>query len=250
MAEQRADDLAAGDHLSSLAALHSLWFSPSVDHRIREMFYGHSLRLMVLGVRLARRCRVAEAPVELAALAHDLGMTGIYSGILLKPDRLDVLEQGFIRSHVHSGAWICRDLLGEPAAGKIVLRHHERWDGEGYPDGLPAEEIPVGSRLLAVPDVFDTLSFEQWPYQEKIYTMDRALEEVRTCAGTQFDPQIVDELVLMLTEDPELRDPDRLDVLGEERMEEALDAADEDSARPGSDPDAEDQPQTAGGGTA
>lgn len=250
MDEPDGQDRTAGDQLQGLAGLHSLWFSPSVDHRVREMFYGHSLRVMALAVRLARRCRVKEEPLELAAVAHDLGMTGIYSGILLKPDRLDPLEQGFIRAHVHSGSWICRDLLGAAVSAEIVLRHHERWDGKGYPDGLPAEQVPAGSRLLAIPDVFDTLAFEQRPYQEKIYTSDEALQEVRACAGTQFDPELVDEFALLLTEEPELADPDRLDALGEERMEEALESAGGVDLRPGTDPDGADSPQAAGGGTA
>lgn len=234
---------------SALAAVRSLWYSPSVDHRVRDMFWPHSVRVMVLARELAERCGVAVPPVELAALAHDLGMTGIYSGILLKPDVLDALEHGFIRAHVHSGAWICRDLLDRPAAGEIVLRHHERWDGAGYPDGLPAEEIPIGARLLAVPDVFDTLAFEQRPYHDRIYTVEEALGEVQSCADGQFDPEMVDEFALLLAEEPELRNPDRLEAAGEERMEAALEAADGEASRPGSSSEGDGEPKSAGGGT-
>lgn len=235
---------------SLLAAVRSLWFSPSVDHRVRDMFYPHSLRVMVLARRLARRCGIRVEPVEVAALAHDLGMTGIYSGILLKPDTLDALERGFIRAHVHSGAWVCREMLDEPVAAEIVLRHHERWDGEGYPGGLPAEEIPSGARLLSVPDVFDTLAFEQRPYQDRIFTAEKALGELQGCAGQQFDPEMVDEFALLTAEVPELRDPDRLEAEGEERMEEALETADGEAARPGPDPGSPAGPRSAGGGTA
>lgn len=249
--DDRPASSAAGEApASALAAVRSLWYSPSVDHRIRDMFWPHSVRVMVLARRLAERCGVAVPPVELAALAHDLGMTGIYSGILLKPDVLDALERGFIRAHVHSGAWICRDLLDRPAAGEIVLLHHERWDGAGYPDGLPAEEIPIGARLLAVPDVFDTLAFEQRPYQDQIYTVEGALGEVQGCAGGQFDPEMVDEFALLLAEDAELRSPDRLEAAGEARIAAALEAADEDAPRPGSSSGGAAGPKSAGGGTA
>ncbi len=238
------------DLAASLAAARSLWFSPSVDHRVREMFYGHSLRVMVLARLLAQRCGIPTGPLELAAVAHDLGMTGIYSGILLKPDTLDVLERGFIRAHVHSGAWICRELMDEPEAADIVLRHHERWDGDGYPGGLAADEIPAGARLLSVPDVFDTLAFEQRPYQDRVYTVEGALGELQGCADGQFDPEMVDELALLLAEVPDLRDPERLEAAGRTRMEAAVETAGDDVPRPGSDPDAAPEPRSAGGGTA
>ena len=249
--EERPDPTPAeGAADSALAAVRSLWYSPSVDHRIREMFWPHSLRVTVLVRRLAERCGVAVSTMELAALAHDLGMTGIYSGILLKPDVLDALERGFIRAHVHSGAWICRDLLDEPAAAEIVLHHHERWDGAGYPHGLPADETPLGARLLAVPDVFDTLAFEQRPYQDRIFTVDAALGELQGCAGSQFDPEMVDEFVLLMTEEPDLHEPEGLVTVGDELLEAALEAADEEASRPGSFPDPGADPKSAGGGTA
>ena len=195
----------------SPASVTSLWFTPSVDPRVREMFLPHTLRVLTLATHLADRCRAYSPSLELAVLAHDLGMTGIYSGILLKPDRLEPLEAGLVRAHVHTGAWICREMVGDPRAADIVLHHHERWDGTGYPFGLVGEEIPLGARVLTVPDVFDTLTFEQRPYQEHVFGVEEALEEVVDAAGSQFDPDAVDEFVGMLEEEPELTDPDRLE---------------------------------------
>lgn len=189
----------------------SLWFTPGVDPRIRQMFLPHTLRVLTLVTYLADRCQAYGSSLELGVLAHDLGMAGVSPGILLKPDRLELLEAGLLRAHVHSGAWICRELVGDPEAAEVVLHHHERWDGSGYPAGLAGEEIPVGARVLAVPDVFDTLTFEQRPYQERLFSLEEALEEVEAAAGSLFEPRVVEAFLRMVEEEPGLTDPERLE---------------------------------------
>lgn len=201
----------SGGRVPSPTTVTSLWFTPSVDPRVREMFLPHTLRVLTLATHLADRCQAYTPSLELAVLAHDLGMTGIYSGILLKPDRLEPLEAGLVRAHVHTGAWICRELVGDQDAADMVLHHHERWDGTGYPFGLVGEEIPVGARVLTVPDVFDTLTFEQRPYQERLFSLEAAREELERAAGTQFEPRVSEEFLRMLEEEPDLSDPERLE---------------------------------------
>ena len=92
-----------------------------------------------------------------------------------------------------------------------VLHHHERWDGTGYPFGLVGEDIPLGARVLSVCDVFDTITFEQRPYHDHVLGRKEALEEILQSAGSQFDPEVVDEFVLMLEEEPDLSDPEYLE---------------------------------------
>lgn len=212
-ADPSADAPAAGsgEPVASPTSVTSLWFSPGVDPRIRRMFLPHTLRVLTLVIPLADRCQAYGSSLELAVLAHDLGMTGVSPGILLKPDRLDPLEAGLLRAHVHTGAWICRELVGDREAADVVLHHHERWDGSGYPSGLDGEKIPIGARVLAVPDIFDTLTFEQRPYQQRLFSLEEALDEVEAGAGSLFEPRVVEAFLRMLEEEPDLTDPERLE---------------------------------------
>lgn len=209
-------------HLSSLdiTSPRDLWFVPSVDPRVRDLFYPHSLRVMVLAGRLARRLDVDEEAAEMAAVAHDIGNAGIYSGILLKPGSLDPVEWTFVQAHCHVGSWVCRYLLDAPEAARYVRDHHERWDGTGYPNGLEGEEISLGGRVLSVADVFDTLAFESRPYQRKMWRVAEALEELERSAGSQFDPAVVEEFVVLMSDDERLASPSRLEESGRARLEE------------------------------
>lgn len=196
--------------VSTVASVSDLWQRPNVDPRVRELFYPHSLRVMALASRLGKRLEIDPDPLEVAGIAHDIGKAGLYSGILLKPDSLTPLEWAFVQSHCHAGNWVCREVLERPKAGEYVRDHHERWDGQGYPRGLEEDEISVGGRLLAVADVFDTLAFESRPYQDDSWTVEEALEELRACAGTQFDPDAVEEFTVMLDDEPWMRSEKKL----------------------------------------
>jgi diguanylate cyclase (GGDEF)-like protein len=124
-----------------------------------------------------------------AAELHDVGKIAIPDAILAKSGPLDETEWGFMRRHTIIGE---RILLAAPAlrsVARLVRSSHERWDGAGYPDGLCGEEIPLGARVVAACDAFDAMTTNR-PYRHRIGE-PAALEELRRCAGTQFDPRVV-----------------------------------------------------------
>jgi two-component system, cell cycle response regulator len=128
--------------------------------------------------------------VARAAELHDVGKIAVPDAILDKPGPLDPVEWSFMRRHPLIGE---RILLAAPAlrpVARLVRSSHERWDGGGYPDGLRGDEIPLGARVVAVCDAFDAMTTER-PYREPI-PESQALAELRRCAGTQFDPMVVD----------------------------------------------------------
>ena len=128
--------------------------------------------------------------VARAAELHDVGKIAVPDAILDKPSALDPVEWSFMRRHPLIGE---RILLAAPAlrpVARLVRSSHERWDGAGYPDGLTGDEIPLGARVVAVCDAFDAMTTDR-PYRDSI-TEDDAIAELRRCAGTQFDPVVVD----------------------------------------------------------
>jgi two-component system cell cycle response regulator len=128
--------------------------------------------------------------VARAAELHDVGKIAVPDAILDKPGPLDPVEWSFMRRHPLIGE---RILLAAPAlrpVARLVRSSHERWDGGGYPDGLSGNEIPLGARVVAVCHAFDAMTTER-PYQQAIAD-DEAVAELRRCAGTQFDPMVVE----------------------------------------------------------
>jgi HD-GYP domain-containing protein (c-di-GMP phosphodiesterase class II) len=142
----------------------------------------------------------ATRSVNRAALLHDIGKIGIPYHILNKRDALTTDEFRILKSHPEVGARILQpfDFLGDLVP--IVLHHHERWDGKGYPAGLAGEAIPLGARILAVADTWHSLVSNR-PYRTG---MDPALaiDELRRCAGAQFDPDIVEVLAALVAPAP------------------------------------------------
>jgi HD-GYP domain-containing protein (c-di-GMP phosphodiesterase class II) len=142
--------------------------------------------------QVARRAGVpGEDLVQLrhAASLHDIGKVAIPDAIIAKPGPLDDEEWAFIRRHTEIGE---RILAAAPAlrpAATLVRASHEAWDGSGYPDRLAGEDIPLGARIIAVCDAFDAMISDR-PYA-KARTTKEALAELRRCAGSQFDPEIV-----------------------------------------------------------
>jgi diguanylate cyclase (GGDEF)-like protein len=131
-----------------------------------------------------------------AAELHDVGKIAIPDVILAKSAPLDETEWGFMRRHTIIGE---RILMAAPAlrsVARLVRSSHERWDGVGYPDGLRGEEIPLGARVVAVCDAFDAMTTNR-PYRVRI-GQPAALAELRACAGTQFDPRVVDAFSCVL----------------------------------------------------
>jgi len=123
-------------------------------------------------------------------LLHDVGKIGVPGAILSKPGPLDPDEWEAMRAHPLLGVQIvsCLRFLGD--AVDVIRSHHERWDGRGYPFGLRAGAIPVGARIFSVCDAFDAMTSDR-PYRRAL-PLEHAIEEVRTGAGSQFDPAMVE----------------------------------------------------------
>ena len=165
-------------------------FSAALEARDPSL-KGHSRRVTGFAEALARL--LGWRPAELEALRlggslHDVGKVAVDAGILRKPGRLTPAELAHIRMHPVAGARLIGGIVDLLPALPYVLHHHERWDGAGYPDGMAAGKIPVGARLLGVADAFDAMTSHR-PYRRAL-TVERALAEVRRCAGTQFDPEL------------------------------------------------------------
>jgi len=160
--------------------------------------YGHSARVSKLAWQIAERIGLPEEEQETirrAGLLHDVGKIGIPESILGKQGRLTEEEWAYIRSHPHIGESIIRQMGSERLAEvqQIVRHHHEHLDGGGYPDGLAGQAVPLGARILAVADAYDGMTSNR-PYR-KPFSSGAAIEELRRCAGSQFDRRAVEAIV-------------------------------------------------------
>lgn len=149
---------------------------------------------------LAGRCakRLSLSPTDIrdvrrAAELHDIGKVAVPSSIITKRGRLTPDERDFIRTHSVVGERILSAAPSLQSVAALVRASHERWDGAGYPDRLAGERIPIGARIIAVSDAFSAMTRDR-PYQEA-RPVDDALDELRRCAGTQFDPAVVEAFI-------------------------------------------------------
>jgi len=152
---------------------------------------GHSQRVAELSRELARRIGLSEEQCErvyLSGLLHDVGKIGVPEAVLTKPGRLTAEEFDAIKKHPAIGAQILGNIKQLQDIIPGVLYHHERWDGKGYPHGMGGEEIPLIGRIICVADSFDAMSSTR-TYRAAL-TIDTVLEEIRRCAGAQFDPAL------------------------------------------------------------
>ena len=160
---------------------------------------GHSSRVAHCvrdtAVQMALRDDEIEDTV-LAASLHDIGKIGVPDCVLLKPDGLTDVEFESIRKHPEWGWMALRNVDGFLYASLLVLHHHERFDGTGYPAGLKDSDIPVGSRIIAVADTFDALTTDR-PHRAA-RTPFEAVQELLRCAGSQFDPRVVNSFCASL----------------------------------------------------
>lgn len=159
------------------------------DHYTR----GHSQRVMkytLMGGLSLSLPRDELEILEYAGILHDIGKIGIADGILSKPGPLDEHEWEIIRQHPRIGSNILKDIPFLEKARILVLHHHERYDGGGYPDGIKGEDIPIGARLLAIADAFDTMTTGR-SYRAAL-SVDYAIRELTRCSGTQFCPFAVE----------------------------------------------------------
>jgi len=162
----------------------------------RDAYTGaHAARVAAYGLALARRVDpnlAANPQVEFGFLLHDVGKVAIPDGILHKADRLGDEERVLMDRHPIIGYEIVRNIGSLAEAAQIVLHHHERWDGSGYPDRLAGEAIPLADRVFAVVDTLDAITTDR-PYRPGS-SLAGARAEIRGMAGTQFDPAVVNAL--------------------------------------------------------
>jgi putative nucleotidyltransferase with HDIG domain len=154
---------------------------------------GHSRRVCRYSLEIARAIGWSEKQLEnlaRGAYLHDIGKLGIPDRILLKPGVLTVEERKLMQGHVQIGFDVIKgiDFLSE--ASEIVLMHHERYDGGGYPRGLGGTEILLGARIFAIADTLDAITSDR-PYR-RASAFESAREIIRQCSGSQFDPLVVD----------------------------------------------------------
>lgn len=153
---------------------------------------GHSRRVAALSKAIGRSMGLADQQMmalELSAHLHDLGMLAVPESVLQKPGPLDEHDYETIRKHPRIGREMIEGIPFLEKAIPNVLHHHERFDGTGYPDGLSGTRIPLASRILAVVDAFEAIMGGK-PHRDPA-SIERAIEEIRRGAGTQFDPKVV-----------------------------------------------------------
>jgi HD-GYP domain-containing protein (c-di-GMP phosphodiesterase class II) len=164
-----------------------------------------SSSLAELAVRVGRKLGLAEdlvRDIEIAAMLRDVGKIAVPTALLRKGEPLLAEETRTLRRHAELGWALLHTVPGFERVALLVLHHHERIDGAGYPSGLRGREIPVGARLIAVLDAFDAMTRDR-PHRRAM-SVDQALAELSAHRGSQFDHEIVDRFLEVVREDPDL----------------------------------------------
>jgi putative nucleotidyltransferase with HDIG domain len=165
----------------------------ALDTRDEET-QGHSLRVVKFTLKLAELMGISDPEqlkvIEYGALLHDIGKIGIPDAILRKPGKLTDEEWDVMKTHPSMGYKILHKIEFLEEASQIVLHHHEKWNGTGYPKRLSGTDIPLGSRIYAVADTVDAMTSDR-PYR-KALSFEIAAEELRKHSGEQFDKDVVD----------------------------------------------------------
>ncbi|MCJ7663994.1 MAG: PAS domain S-box protein, partial [Desulfobacterales bacterium] len=159
---------------------------------------GHQRWATRLACAIAREMGLSEEQIEgirMAGLIHDIGKINIPAEILSKPGQLSDIQYNMVKIHAQVGCDILREIKFPWPVAKIVLQHHERWDGSGYPEGLSGEEIILEARILAVADTVEAMSSHR-PYRVA-HGVERALEEISQNRGTLYDPAVVDACLML-----------------------------------------------------
>jgi diguanylate cyclase (GGDEF)-like protein/PAS domain S-box-containing protein len=160
---------------------------------------GHSKRLTHLAVIISDKMNLSDDErrnLILLAKVHDLGKVGTPDKILFKPRKLSEEEYEKMKEHVKIGSKIATRSKELFYIANLILHHHEFWDGKGYSDGLKGEEIPLECRIFSIMDAYDAMTSAR-PYRNKI-SKKEAVEELKKCSGTQFEPRLVDEFVKLI----------------------------------------------------
>jgi len=185
------------NHVEEMAALHLRTIEAlalaieAKDHTTHE----HLSRVRIYAMELGKELRLSHAELEAlraAALLHDIGKLAVPEHIISKPGKLTPEEFEKMKIHPVVGAEILKSVEFPYPVVPIVRSHHEKWDGSGYPDGLKAEEIPIGARILAAVDCLDALASDR--QYRRALPLDQAMAEVVKLSGKAFDPKVVEVL--------------------------------------------------------
>lgn len=194
MVEKRTEELRLAMQEISITYEKTLEaFVYALDTRDIETGF-HSQRVRLFTLELAKMVGISDKEglldIEWGALIHDIGKIGVPDSILRKPSKLTPEEWEIMKKHPIFGYNIIKGIKKLENAGKIVLFHHERYDGKGYPFGKKGKETPIEARIFAVADALDAMTSDR-PYR-KAFSYEYAYNEILKCSGTQFDPEIVE----------------------------------------------------------
>jgi putative nucleotidyltransferase with HDIG domain len=203
-----ASDLCSQDSPASFEPLPSIVMDTltslalAVDSK-DQFTQGHSQKVASYAVLIAEAAGL-EGPeleaVRLGAMLHDVGKVGILESILSKSGPLNPDEWEAMKRHVEYGAKLLEPLRGTEGVREMVVHHHEFFDGSGYPQGLSGEHIPLGARIIAIADAYDTITSERT--YKKARGPQEAFQELDRCGGAQFDPELVRLFIARLREMP------------------------------------------------
>lgn len=196
-----------------LQLLEHNWYVPQKNHTTGVFYtltlalktkdpqlYRHSYQVQYFASRLSDALGLTESEkiaIELGALFHDIGKLAIQDAILQKPSRLTSREFAQVQQHPQHGAFILSQVGLLDRLIPVAYYHHERWDGYGYPNHLQKAAIPFSARIVSIADAFEVM-ISQRPYQQAM-TIDNAFAELHRCAGTQFDPELVNAFCAAMT---------------------------------------------------
>jgi polar amino acid transport system substrate-binding protein len=163
---------------------------------------GHSERVARYALEIAERLNLdleTAKKIYWAGYLHDIGKIFVPQDVLNKPGRFTEEEYNIVKIHPVKSEELVSEIEELREIARIIRHHHERWDGKGYPDGLSGEDIPLSSRILGIADAFEAMTCER-PYKRGL-TLEEAIEELKRCSGTQFDPKLVDVMVSIIEEE-------------------------------------------------
>ena len=176
----------------------------------------HSMRVADMSQAICRIMQISEDETEvihIAAHLHDIGKIGIDDAILRKTEKLNDEEWEIIKSHSQIGYKILNKVESFSEISEIVLPHHEKWNGKGYPAGISDYEIPLGSRVIAIADSIDAMMSNR--VYRKSLTSQQCYEEIKKNIGIMYDPDIAEEVLIHWKEIVEIRDDFSLSNPGE-----------------------------------
>ena len=201
---KESDDLMYKDKIQRKKYIYTLMLE-TLKRILRDynyFIYGDPERLKIWCIKLARKLNLTSQEMSRLLLlveVHDIGKIGIPERILFKPGKLTDKEWAIIRKHPEKGYRIALAIPHLSNIADLILKHHEQWNGKGYPLKLKGKDIPIECRILAIIKAFNIM-ISNTPYK-KAYSIEQAKEELRKNAGTQFDPKLVDLFLKILAEE-------------------------------------------------